>query len=67
MLGANIERNVSPNMLKEDEQAYINRMKLHYRNQPKVRGSGGSGSKYGNISFDVSKTYYVYASIFNLS
>ncbi|CAI2369090.1 unnamed protein product [Moneuplotes crassus] len=39
MLGSNIEREISPNKPQPDELAYINRMRLHVKEHPSLRGS----------------------------
>jgi hypothetical protein len=62
MVGANIERNVSPHMPKEDEMAYVNRLRMHYKNQPRIKGYNREGD-YGAIGFEVkfgilNKNYY---------
>jgi hypothetical protein len=53
MVGANIERIISPHMPREDEVAYANRLRMHYKNQPRVKGYNREGD-YGAIGFDIS-------------
>ncbi|CAI2369073.1 unnamed protein product [Moneuplotes crassus] len=39
MLGANISREISPNKPQPDEIAYMNRIRLHVKNHPSLKGS----------------------------
>lgn len=39
MLGSNIEREISPHKPKQDELAYVNRMKFYLKSHPNLKGS----------------------------
>jgi hypothetical protein len=67
MLGKNITREISPNVPKEDELAYVNRMKLHYKNQPRVKGYEGSESGYGNTTSNVRLSLLIFCKLLKLT
>ena len=51
MLGVNIDRNISPNKPKDDEIAYVNRMRIHIKNSPGLVGR--MKENYSNLGFTV--------------
>ena len=56
MIGKYIERDFSKNVLKEDELANINRMRIHFKSQPRMPGMKNSDIRYvGNtlVSIDL--------------
>lgn len=54
MLGANIDRNMTSNRMKDDEVAYVNRMKIHIKNHPELKSKLNGSGQYGNIDINVS-------------
>ena len=58
MLGTNIFRNISPNVVKEDEKAYVNRMKIYHKDNSKSNEYSSDNNEYGSNSFPVSLQFW---------
>lgn len=56
MLGANIDRNMTSNRMKDDEVAYVNRMKIHLKSHPELKSKISRSGQYGNFGTNVSLT-----------
>ena len=53
MVGANIDRGLSSNVPKEDEVAYMNRMKMHLRSHPELKSTIKLSSNYSHLGLSV--------------
>lgn len=58
MLGTNIFRNISPNIVKEDEKAYVNRMKIYHKDNLKSNDYISDNNEYWGNSFPVSLQFW---------